>query len=147
MPRTRRPSQGKPGGRYPNRTDLAMPAKQQPITVPKGMPYGQGKKIEMMQADVGLPASTPPPAPSGDPFAQTMAAAQSMPFPKMDIERPSERPSEPVTAGLPIGAGPGPESLGPAKGAHVSNTLQRLADTTKDPELVNLANIARSQGL
>lgn len=30
----------------------------------------------------------------------------------MPLLRPTERPEEPVTAGVPMGAGPGPEALG-----------------------------------
>ena len=30
----------------------------------------------------------------------------------MPFLRPTERPNEPVTAGIPLGAGPGPEALG-----------------------------------
>lgn len=40
-----------------------------------------------------------------------MTQAHNGPGNSLNLMRPTERPNEPVTAGLPVGPGPGPESL------------------------------------
>lgn len=92
---------GTPGQAYPNRTDLAGPAK--PMVVP-GQGYGeQGKQVAAQKA---LPMGTP-------------TVPKAMPTPD-DVPSllggVSVRPNEPLTAGLPSGAGPGPEAIGFASG-------------------------------
>lgn len=44
-------------------------------------------------------------------MALAIAAAQAMPAPAGGFAAPTSRPGEPVTTGLPIGAGAGPEAL------------------------------------
>lgn len=41
-----------------------------------------------------------------------MAAAQQMAPPGGGLDRPTERPAEPFTSGLPTGPGPGPADTG-----------------------------------
>lgn len=45
--------------------------------------------------------------------AQDMVPTGASPTDIVPLGAPSERPSEPVTAGLPMGAGPGPEAISP----------------------------------
>lgn len=78
----------------------------QPMRVPTGGAYGQASDLAAMQRAAPLPQATAPrPGPSrGGP------AAGGVP----DPFRPTERPGEPVTAGIPMGPGPmGPGSLVP----------------------------------
>lgn len=84
--------QGTPGTSYSNRTDL----NQTPRAVP-GQTYGEaGAQIAAQQA---VPMAGP----------GTQPAPQSpMPGP---LTSPTSRPNEPLTAGIPTGPGPGPESL------------------------------------
>lgn len=44
--------------------------------------------------------------------AEAIRATRLPVRPVADLDAPSERPGEPVTAGLPVGPGPGPEALG-----------------------------------
>ena len=81
--------QGTPGKSYSNRSDLN--ASRQPVQSVKGQAYGKRKAQEDAQAAVPLPKLTP------GSFGP--------------IDRPTDQPQEPVTAGLPFGAGPGPEIL------------------------------------
>lgn len=75
------PRRRRPGS-YPQRTDLNV----QPAVAPPGQPYGQRKaQIEAQQA---IPLPAPP-----------------------RLDRPTENPDEPITAGLPVGPGPGPEAV------------------------------------
>lgn len=73
--------QGRPGQAYSNRTDL-----NQPVRTGPSQEYGERAALERQQQAMPLPQrrSVPP------------------------INRPTERPNEPVTAGLPVGPGPGP---------------------------------------
>jgi hypothetical protein len=84
------PREGMSGAAYPNRTD--MQGGTQPVRAPSGGEYGDRKRLEGLQ--------------------------QAMPLPNLadkvvPIDAPTARPNEPVTAGAPIGPGPGPEVLGP----------------------------------
>lgn len=81
--------QGTPGKAYTNRSDLNV--SRQPAAAPTGQPYGARKASEDAQRTIPLPAQP-----------------QVVPF-----DAPTQRPDEPVTAGLPTGAGPGPEALQP----------------------------------
>ena len=60
-----------------------------------GMPYGEQQDLtEQQQAAPLLKDTTPQPQPSA-----------ARPMPQMDIFAPTQRPSEPVTSGLPFGPG------------------------------------------
>lgn len=74
---------GVPGASYSQRTDM-----QQSPRAATGQTYGTAKA----QTDAQK--------------AQPLPAAGARPF-----LRPSERPDEPITAGMPTGPGPGPEVL------------------------------------
>lgn len=78
--------QGTPGKAYANRTDLQMAPDMSKNTAASG----------------GMEAPPPPPAP-GPP----MRAPEDTP----GLTTPTQRPDEPITAGMDMGAGPGSESL------------------------------------
>lgn len=80
---------GTPGKGYSNRTDL--------MTAPD-----MGK---MTAASGGMEAPAPagPPAQSGPPMPPVTPDDSPM------LGDPTQYPKEPITAGLPIGAGPGPQ--------------------------------------
>jgi len=95
--------QGKPGGSYGNRSDLRT---VKPAT-PTGQPYGANKAISDSAA-----ALPPGAAPAGaPPMPQGAPSAGPMPGDSGDFMRPTERPNEPITAGLSVGPGAGPEAL------------------------------------
>lgn len=119
MPRTGRGGsrQGTPGQSYSNRTDLQ--ANKLPVTVVPGQQYGQGvaQRDAQRVVPMGAPpspgvASAPSPAlgtaggPSGPPQAPGPLPGQVIP-----LDAPTQRPNEPITAGMPLGTGPGPEAL------------------------------------
>lgn len=87
---------------YPNRSDLRNPATRKVAFT--GQTYGEGASQQRAQQAVS-PGSAP-----SDVRAQRMA-----PRPRpgaMPLTRPTERPDEPITAGAPFGAGPGPTAAG-----------------------------------
>lgn len=105
--------QGKAGRPYSNRTDLtASTGKPLPIQTPPSTQYGQAAASRRSQAVVPLaPQAAAPPA---NPAPAPSTGAGPAPVPPGgfgDPLRPTDRPDEPVTAGLPMGPGPGPEAL------------------------------------
>jgi hypothetical protein len=95
--------QGEPGKAYPNRKDLT-----QAPSAAKGQQYGKATEQMTAQKVVPLPQSSVA-AGAGPSHAQATRPAPGA----VAFDRPTDRPSEPVTAGLPFGPGPGPEALGP----------------------------------
>jgi hypothetical protein len=79
--------------------------------------YGAG--VEQAAIKAGAPlASTPNVRPTSR-SEMGMAPSQT---PVTSLYAPSERPNEPITSGIPMGEGPGPEALG------FSNARQADAD-------------------
>lgn len=122
----------------------------QPAQAPTGMPYGEHQASIESQRAVPLAQVTPIPqtgsAPSEDPqarIAAAIAAARRM-RPPQPLTGPSRRPMEPITAGMPMGAGPGPEVL--RTGDRTVRTLRLLADVTGDPSFAELADKASLRG-
>src|SRR5438105_4320005 len=98
---------GTPGKAYKQRTDM-----QQPVRVVTGQAYGQAQALQNAQRAIPLPNNQAVPAP----ISPASPAAAGGPGPpalpgQNDFLRPTERPGEPVTAGIPSGPGPGPEAL------------------------------------
>lgn len=85
--------QGTQGTAYRQRTDLA--SDRQPVRTVASKEYGKRTRQEQAQSVMPLPDVTGIPKPGSVP----------------SLTAPTSRPDEPVTAGLPIGAGPGPSRL------------------------------------
>ena len=72
-----------------------------------------------------------------------MAPSQT---PITPLYAPSERPDEPITSGIPLGAGPGPEALGTVTPTEkLSATLAKLLpfDNTGDIAILYQEALAR----
>lgn len=132
MPRKARARPTASGGAYANRTDLQVP--NQPVKVATGQPYGEAKKMADAQAAVPLPDNA-------GALDSLLATATATPPPVGGLGRMTDAPTEPVTAGLPIGPGPGPEAvqIGRPQRASVGDTLRLLASATGDPMFEQLA--------
>lgn len=143
MPRGGRRT-GSPGTAYPNRSDLNAPLPQSAAT---NQPYGRAGQQLASQKIVPMapsPIAAAPPAAPSQPMVRPPGA--SGPF-----DRPTERPREPVTAGLPVGPGPGPEALGlgppiTAGAGNLAVVLGQLASASGDSNLAMLAQRARNLG-
>jgi hypothetical protein len=120
------PRRGRSAGEskaYAQRTDLMGP-KKIPIDAPTGQPYGV--RAEQIAAQRAIPIARPQTDFTASTPAQSGAAAPATPRPSappgplagqvVPLDAPSARPGEPVTAGLSVGAGPGPEVLGALRG-------------------------------
>lgn len=102
---------GTPGTQYPNRTDLA-----QPVQTTTAQQYGDRQAAMERQQAVPLPKrvgeqiagqAQPAGAPPAGPGGGAPPEMGGIP-PGLGYHDPTERPHEPVTAGLSTGPGPGP---------------------------------------
>ena len=85
-------------GKFSVRTDgLTLPSQS----------YGEGVQTAAIKA--GAPLATTPDV-KGTPASQVRQAAAGAPV--TPLYAPTQRPEEPVTTGIPIGPGAGPEVLG-----------------------------------
>ncbi len=100
---------GKVGTAYAQRSDLA--GSPQAIKTAPGQAYGMAQQQRDSQAIVPV-AGTAVPAPGAPSPGGQAAPAPQGPTPGMGFADPTARTGEPITAGMPMGAGPGPESLG-----------------------------------
>lgn len=104
-------------GAYSQRTD------RQPIRNPGGLPYGQNQALQQIQQ------------------AAPMQAAQPLP-PVTPIHAPSERPGEPITAGVDRGPGPGSEALTARPGRPAGSPLiQAIAEAAAGDPSGTLASL------
>lgn len=136
-----------------NRSDLAVPNVQAPA-------QQYGERQQQQAAQQAVPIARPPGTPSTAPATPTPgSAAPPTPPPTgpsggaqgglppvsgpgiLPFLHPSNRPNEPVTAGLPTGAGPGPEALS-GVGAIAAN--QAVEQGTLKNLLATLANAPAS---
>lgn len=100
-------------GRLSKRTD------RQPVRQLTDAAYGE--QASFRQAQQGAPMVN-----TANPATAMPAAAPGAGV--VPLDAPTERPDEPVTAGAPVGAGPGPEVLGlvPSQAAEARSMLKFL---------------------
>lgn len=119
---------------YSNRSDLRNPAGKMAKTAVPGQTYGEaGKQLAAQDAvPMGAPSAPQPQMPATRPGS--MGA----------FDRVTERPDEPVTAGAPVGAGPGPEVFGnvpsvpePFSKQDLSERLRGIAMNFPSPVLLS----------
>ena len=106
--------------------------------------YGEGVETAAIQSGAPL-AKTPDVRPQS---RSEMGMAPSQVQQKLvGLFEPTQRPDEPITAGIAMGAGPGPEVLGmqPAR-AKLSDTLAKLLPLDDTGEIAILYQEALSRG-
>lgn len=104
MPRGGRRA-GAPGRDYPNRSDM-----RQGVRVAPSQTYGDATAQANAQKVIPLARVPQPTAPP--PQAAPPGPAGVLPGQYGPLHGPTNRPQEPITAGLASGPGPGPEALG-----------------------------------
>lgn len=129
MPRGRGGArQGTPGKAYGNRSDLNMPIS----TVPN---QEYGKAAMQREAQQAVPMGQSPVAAA--PAQQQAPAGNPLPRPgSMPFLEPTNRPNEPVTAGLPFG--PGPDSIAPPQ-ATLGQIIKSSAGDSTIGHMLSLA--------
>lgn len=109
-----------------------------------GEPYGERQQLEAMAAAAPMADASMMPI-VGDPAMMQQAAVQqatAMPPNDGILTRPDTAPNRPITAGLPSGAGPGPEALNiqNRRQQQLQRQLQLAAETTGNPKLQEMAD-------
>jgi hypothetical protein len=105
----------------------------QPARYISGLPYGQGQETMAQQ--------------TAAPMAGT-AASIGLNLPAITpLSAPTERPDEPVTAGMDFGAGPGSEALNLPRERSLSEVLSSMIDVDPTGEVQELYNFVLSRGL
>jgi hypothetical protein len=105
--------------------------------------YGSG--VENAAIKAGAPLATTPDVRATSRSEMGMAPSQITP-----LYAPSERADEPVTAGIAMGDGPGPEALGvntSASAESLSNILAQMLPYDTNGEIALLYEQAVSRGL
>lgn len=131
---------GTPGKAYGARTDL-----HQPPRAPSGGQYGSVKASIDAQKVVPLPTANQPPVQQPTPQQAAPMVAPG----DLDFEAPTNRPNEPVTTGLPIGPGAGPEVLDlPDDQANTAMQLRAIytnIPAARNNDLLRLVELAEQQ--
>ena len=141
----------------PNRTDLNLagptgappPGMGQPngqaVATPTGLPYGENQALQQAQQAVPVAGGPPPPAgPSAGPPQSPIDAAKNYQMPNVGLMNPSERPNEPITAGLP--GSPASPGIPTQNAGTISAMLTKMAASTGSGALNSLAARAQQVG-
>jgi hypothetical protein len=131
----------------------------QPVRAITGQTYGQGVQQEALQRMMPAPSAPTVSAPrveAPSPNRAPRPEQQQTETPRRPtleealssisgrgglLSEPDANPDVPVTSGLPVGPGRGPEMM--ASGNPLGNTLRRLARETGDNIFIELASRAR----
>lgn len=131
MPRARKTASGAPaqaiqsvpGQRYGEGVQSAALQQQMP------MPNAQaGAEVTATDASASPAAAVTPPSPQ-ERYAAQLAAAQATTGAGL-LAQPTARPDEVVTAGMPIGPGPGAEAIQPIGGTPTAMFFEQVARLT-----------------
>lgn len=114
---------GQPQTAYRRRSDLN--AGTQPVKSAKSVVQGDRQRRESAQQVIPLPATQGPPKPGS----------------LTSLTAPTERPGEPITAGLPFGAGPGPDSLTMPAASGNEGLFELRALAAANPDLPDLMRL------
>jgi hypothetical protein len=132
---------------------MTAPQAPEPIATVPGQGYGEAASQRAAQQAIPLaPQATA--APPSQPSATPQPQPQQGPYPGelVGLDAPTQRPNEPVTAGLPNSPGPGPEAnigVGSAGMVHqnVSNLLNALSQVPgASPDIAKLAIYSQGRG-
>jgi hypothetical protein len=101
----------------------------------------------MQEQIAGAPTARTPDV-RGLPTGQVQAAAQAAQPPVTELYAPTERPNEPITSGVAVGPGPGPEVMGyNGQSEKLSDILSQMLPYDTDGEIAILYQQAVSRGL
>ena len=108
-----------------------------------GGQYGEGKQLDELQKSAPMAAANKPSISGSRAAIGTANMAPIVP-----LTAPTQRPNEPLSAGMPFGAGPGPEALGMAtQTANLSDSVARLIREDSTGQIAELYDYLISRGL
>jgi hypothetical protein len=117
-------------GKFSKRTDLNMGS----------IAYGEGVETQAIKS--GAPLAKTPDV-RGLPASEIRAAVPQV----TPLFAPTQRPQEPITTGIPMGEGPGPEVLGINRvGQKTSDALAKMIPFDNTGEIAILYQQALSRG-
>ena len=133
------PMQGVSGpGKFAKRTDLEYQSPE----------YGAG--VEMAQQMAGAPLAKTPDVPGATNTAVRQAAERSAVSPQEALTplfAPSQRPDEPITTGIGMGPGAGPEALAMGKATEkLSDILVKMLPFDTDGSIAVMYQNALARG-
>ena len=123
-----------------------MPRDRQVPQAPNAQAYGQKGDQLAAQAAMPLPQTNAAPMPRGMPTERAIspdavAAAQAFDPGITPLGSPTSRPNEPITAGLSVGPGPGPEIFAqPGRAKRLAETLTMFARVSGDDAFLEMAH-------
>lgn len=110
--------------------------------IPGGQ-YGEAKALMDQQQSAPMAAASKPSIST----ARTGGILQSLP-PVTPLTAPTERPNEPLTAGMPFGPGPGPEAFATQQSSQsLSQTLSKIVQYDTTGQLTELYDYLVSRGM
>ena len=110
-----------------------------------GGQYGERKELSELQSGAAMAGRPKTPQPRMSPEAAREAVSRP---PITPLNAPTQRPDEPLTAGMPFGAGPGVEALGmPGGRGKPSAALQKIVMNDPTGEVSELYQYLISRGL
>jgi hypothetical protein len=110
----------------------------QPARYIAGMQYGEGQ--ELMTQQQSAPMAGPNQAEAPSPLGASMPSVTP-------LTAPTERPDEPITAGMDFGAGPGSEVLNLPRERSLSEILASMIDIDPTGDVQELYDYVASRGL
>ena len=111
----------------------------QPVKVAKGQPYGLAQMQREQQQKIPLPQA---PRVGAVPTPRPLTGGGPLPGSLPPLNAPTQRPGEPVMAGAPMGAGPGPEALGMRPNDSVDVLRGLLLEDPDNDALASLVSLA-----
>lgn len=121
---------------YANRSDLRNPAKKIAVQTPPSSQYGEATQLREAQQAVPMASS-----PTATVASTPAPAVRPRPGQLGPLDRPTERPTEPVTAGAPFGPGRmgGPTAyVGPRNNDPVLDELRALYSMYPSEDLADM---------
>lgn len=117
------------------------------------MGYGDRQALLNQERTAPMSQADTPPALSVPKAPTPTQATDGGGYPGPGMNTPSQRPWEPVTAGVDTGPGPGPEAMqlpgpgGPRPDGYVTNTLAQLSNSDTTGTLAQLYLMAQQRGV
>lgn len=108
----------------------------------RGGSYGEGQELMGLQQAAPMAAEPKPQRPAApQPQRRNLS-------PLVGLTEPTQRPDEPLSAGMPFGAGPGPEVLGlQAPERRLSDIFMQIAANDKSGESNAIAQFLMDRNL
>lgn len=128
-------------GNLAKRTDMNV--SKQPVRYISGGQYGEGSQT-LAQQQAAPMAGKPQPSTALNP-----SAVRSMMEKVVPLSAPTQRPDEPITAGMPFGMGPGPEAmeLPMPVAPRLSSVLEELMRYDDTGDIAEIYNSVVNRGL